>query len=443
MTTTSIYQVVMPRLGLTMTEAKVLEWLKSEGSRVQKGQPLFALEYEKATLEIEAPVSGVLHILVPAGQVVRVLEPIGTLETEEAVAASHVAAKSAPQPSSAGEAKPVPASPAAPVSSSAPVLQRLRATPKARAAARARGLNLAGYVGSGLRGMLTLADVEKAASAAPAGTPGVRASPIAARMALDAGIDLSIIPGSGPHGLIMRQDVEHALAAPPRAAAPAEAAPPLSGLTGLRRIIATRLSEAWRDRPQVTLNTEADASRLLALRRQQGEKLGQKVSYNTLLAKIVAGVLAEFPFMNVRLTPQGIQVQPEINIGIAVDTERGLLVPVLRAANTRSIADLQSELTTLTERALTGRSLPEDLAGGTFTITNLGMYAIDSFSAVINPPECAILAVGRILERPVGLDGKIVLRPMLALSLSFDHRLVDGAPAARFLQAVKEKIESE
>jgi pyruvate dehydrogenase E2 component (dihydrolipoamide acetyltransferase) len=212
----------------------------------------------------------------------------------------------------------------------------------------------------------------------------------------------------------------------------------------LRGIIAERLSQSWRERPQVTLTTDADATNLVAARQQLNAELastGEKISYNALLIKLVAQALHEQPNINVQLTASGLQTMSEINIGLAVDTERGLLVPVVRDPLQKSLRQINADMLALAERAVKGRSHPDDLSGGTFSVTNLGAYEIDAFTPLVNPPECAILGVGRIVSKPVGLNGQIVLRDMLALSLSFDHRLVDGAPAAKFLQRVKQLIE--
>jgi len=272
----------------------------------------------------------------------------------------------------------------------------------------------------------------------PATTPmpapsSLRASPVARKMAAEASVDLTSVPGTGPRGMVMRKDIERALAEP--------IAPQPLPLTGLRGIIAERLSAGWRERPQVTLTTDADATNLVSARQQMLAESGEKIAYDAFLVKCVARALTEHPALNARLGKAGIELLPDINVGVAVDTDRGLLVPVVHDAPRLTLRQVQAELQSLAERAHTGRSLPDDLAGGTFTITNLGMYEIDAFTPIINPPECAILGVGRIVARPVGLGGQVVLREMLALSLSFDHRLVDGGPAARFLQRVKQWIE--
>jgi pyruvate dehydrogenase E2 component (dihydrolipoamide acetyltransferase) len=250
------------------------------------------------------------------------------------------------------------------------------------------------------------------------------------------------VTGTGPGGRIMRQDVERVgAAAADQATAGPEPHAEIQPLTGLRAVIADRLSASWRERPHVTVTTEADASNLVSARQQAIAELQQKVSYDAFLVALVARALVEHPNVNVRLTEAGIEQLPQANVGVAVDTERGLLVPVVRDAAHKSLAAIQQSLGELVDRALSGSSLPDDLAGGSFTITNLGMFEIDGFTPIINPPESAILGVGRILAKPVAEGREVVVREMVTLSLSFDHRLIDGAPAARFLQRVKQLIE--
>jgi pyruvate dehydrogenase E2 component (dihydrolipoamide acetyltransferase) len=287
--------------------------------------------------------------------------------------------------------------------------------------------------------MIVASDVGRAAQAAPS----TQASPVARRIAEGASLDLTGVSGTGPRGRIMRQDVERALEQQDLQQAPDTLAAPVGpeALSGLRAIIAQRLTASWRERPHVTVTTEADATNLVAARQQATAELERKVSYDAFLVALVARALREHPAVSVRLTAAGLEQLSEINIGVAVDTERGLLVPVVRDAATKNLAQIQHTLQELVERTLSGKSLPDDLVGGTFTITNLGMFEIDAFTPIINPPESAILGVGRIVNKPVGLEGQIVLRDMMTLSLSFDHRLIDGAPAARFLQRIKQLIE--
>jgi pyruvate dehydrogenase E2 component (dihydrolipoamide acetyltransferase) len=272
----------------------------------------------------------------------------------------------------------------------------------------------------------------------------VKATPLARRLAAEAGLDLSEISGSGPRGMVRREDVVRSLDAHAQTQTSPELGLEIQPLSELRSIIARRLGQSWMERPQVTLTSEADATLLAAARQQintEFKKKDLKISLNVFFVKLVAKALHEYPYMNVSLLPEGIYQHPQVNIGLAVDTPHGLMVPVLNDARRKSFETLQQELEGLVERTLSGSNQMEDLTGGTFTITNLGAFEIDAFTPIINPPECAILGVGRIHEKPVGLEGQVVLRSMMSLSLSFDHRLVDGAPAARFLQRVKQYIE--
>jgi pyruvate dehydrogenase E2 component (dihydrolipoamide acetyltransferase) len=425
-------EIIIPKLGLTMTEATIVEWLKPEGTWVEKGEPVFALENEKASLEIEAPDSGFLRILEPAGATIPVLGRIGLLIPRITPAKNTIQEQASPvarildttEPAGLAEGMP----------------GRQRASPKARALARKHGLHLADLPGSGPGGMIVSADLQPLLL-----QPLVKASPLARRLAAQAGLDLTKIEGSGPRGQIMREDIDHLISRPAEPIRlpipPQQGKPAALPLSGLRGVIAERLTASWRERPQVTLTSEADAANLVSARQQIIAETGQKIPYDAFLVAIVCRALREHPQLNARLGESGIEVLTEMHIGVAIDTERGLLVPVLRHAHQKTLAEIWRELAALSGRALAGKSLPDDLIGGTFTITNLGMYEIDAFTPIINPPECAILGVGRILARPVGVNGQIVLREMMALSLSFDHRLVDGGPAARFLQRIKQLIE--
>jgi pyruvate dehydrogenase E2 component (dihydrolipoamide acetyltransferase) len=242
----------------------------------------------------------------------------------------------------------------------------------------------------------------------------------------------------------MKADVEQAAVPVPQAAAAGARVP----VTGLRRIIAERMAASHHTTARVTLMTEVDATALIDAREQikagVADEWGFAPGYNDLLGLIVARALRELPYMNARLSADGqaIEQMASVNLGMAVDTDRGLLVPVIRNAEQKGLRALGTELRSLVDRARAGRSLPDDLSGGTFTITNLGMYEIDGFTPIINLPEAAILGVGRIQAKPMVRDGQVVVRQMMTLSLAFDHRLVDGAPAARFMQRIKRLIEA-
>lgn len=298
------------------------------------------------------------------------------------------------------------------------------------------GINPTG--GGGVR--ITEKDVLQAVKSTP------KATAVAQRMAQEAGLDIHGIPGSGVRGMVTKADIEQAVIAKQE---PAPAV--LSGdivkvpLTGVRKIIAERMGTSVHTTARVTMFMDVDATELvtwrLRLKELVSESWGFNPGFNELLARIVAVALHKFPYMNAQLTPDAIELLPEVNIGIAVDTERGLLVPVVKNADQKSIQQIGAEIRDMAGRAKNGRSLPDELAGGTFTITNLGMYDIDGFTPVINLPEAAILGVGRISPQAVYVGDVLMKRQMMVLSLVFDHRLVDGAPAARFLQYIKQLIE--
>ena len=428
------YEIVMPRLGLTMTQGLIADWHVEDGAWIEKGALLFTLESEKSTLDIEAPTSGVVRILRPAGETVPVQTVIARIEQEGERASGRKGEKAGERKGEKAGEREGESAPKSTIESPTSGI-----SPKARRLAREWGVDVAALTGSGPRGMVVAADVERAAQAAPQKAL-LRATPVARRVAEQLGVDLRAVKGSGPQGRITRADVEQATAtpaAPALAPAPAPALP----LAGLRALIAERLTRGWNERPQVTLVCEVDASELVSLRRQLHEELGVKLSYNTFIIKAVALALREHPHVNVQLTETGLRQLETIHVGLAVDTERGLLVPVLRDADRRPLAALDRELRALAERALAGRSLPDEFSGGSITVTNLGAYDIDAFTPIINPPESAILGVGRIAPKPVVFQGQIVARERVTLSLSFDHRLLDGAPAARFLQRIKQRLE--
>jgi pyruvate dehydrogenase E2 component (dihydrolipoamide acetyltransferase) len=464
-------QIIMPKLGLTMTQGSITEWLKVEGDTAKAEEALCIYETEKVTLELVAPEDGVLaQILAPAGATV----PAGAPVCEFLTSSEAMGARGAGQ--GIGSRMP---EPAALADRSATALHSLRApagsqqrasgggvnaTPKARELARQQGIALAGIAGSGPDGRVQAQDVLAARPAAPA---SVRATPLARRMAAAEGIDLRVVVGTGPEGTVTRDDIEALVKGQGltpsgqrdegREPARATTAPLPDALQGpsirsteqiirhtaLRRTIAERMSQSALTAPHVTLMAEAEATNLVAARMQLNQELpdAEKISYNTLLAALVARALREHPGVNARWEPDGIHLLPEINIALAVDTERGLMTPVLHAVDRLSLPAIQRGYATLAGRALAGKSLPDDLSGGTFTLTNLGALDIDGFTPLINPPQAAILGLGRIVEKPVAREGAVVIRPMMTLSLSFDHRVVDGAPAARFLQRVKQLVE--
>lgn len=446
--------IVMPKLGLTMTEATLSSWKKREGEPVVEGEIVFEFESDKATMEYEAPASGVLaSILVSAGQTVPCGTPVAVLETGVASGAPVRAAVEVAS-MSAGDTAAALRTPA----QTGPALRSgaaLEATPAARRRARELGVTLAGVRGRGPNGRLQVADVEALSRAQTlAGAkeaPRLEATPVARKLAADLGLDLAAIKGGGPGGRVTREDVlaaarSGAQPAPAQTSAglrPAAPANRVEPLRGVRGVIARRMAESAFTAPHVTLHTEADATALVLARQQINEELAGlvKISYNALLVALCARALAEYPQLNACLVDDAIYFYEPIHIALAVDTERGLLVPVIRDANRLDLVAIQRTGDELIQRALAGASLPDDLAGGTFTITNLGMFDIDGFTPIINQPQAAILGAGRIVSKPVDVGGEVALRQRMALSLSFDHRIVDGGPAARFLQRVKQLVE--
>ena len=442
-----ISEVIMPKLGQTMEEGTVVEWLKAEGDPVKRGDILFAVESDKAILEVEATARGFLRkILVPAGQAVPVLTAVALITRQ---ADEDISSYGAPAPAAEPEAAPSAAAAAPqpePATAATPARPqgRIFASPRARKTAREKKVDLSLVTGSGPEGRIIEQDVLDYLASRP------KATPMAVKTAEMLGVDLASVKGTDTGGRITRADVEAAAApsAPPPAPLPGVEAAESIPLSGPRRIIAERMAASHSTTARVTLITEVDATDFVQTREQLkaavSEEWGFAPGYNDLLALVVARALREFPYMNARLNDEGTAIErlPHVNLGMAVDTERGLLVPVIRDADQKGLRAFGTEFRALVERARTRKSLPDDLRGGTFTITNLGMYDIDAFTPIINLPEAAILGAGRIQPQPVVREGEIVIRPMWVLSLVFDHRLVDGAPAARFLQRIKQLVEN-
>jgi pyruvate dehydrogenase E2 component (dihydrolipoamide acetyltransferase) len=452
-------EIFIPKLGQTVEEVTLVKWLLKDGDSVKPGQEILEVETDKAVFAVEATARGVLHLgSFQEGQIIPVLTVVGWIvkpgENFQL-----------PQEGASGGASIIVVTPAMPavesVGGSAPQGAsssegKLFASPRARKLARAKNVELGRVKPSGAGGIRIIEkDVASYLAAAP------KATPVAQRAAA-AGLDLHALAGSGPQGRITKEDVERAAAGKvelpaqsptlkpvPTGAAvalPEEEVAERIPLKGVRALIAERMGASVHTTARVTLVAEMDATEFVALRERLKARVekewGFAPGYNDLLAKVAAAALRKFPYMNARLAPDAIELMAHVNIGLAVETERGLLVPVVHDADRKSLRVFGQELRELVERARKARSLPDDLSGGTFTITNLGMYEIDAFTPVINLPEAAILGVGRITPKPAAaVDGAIVVRKMLTLSLVFDHRLVDGAPAARFLQHIKRLVE--
>ncbi len=386
--------IAMPNLGMYTIEGEVTRWLVADGASVTAGQPVLELTTEKTTVEIPAPAAGTLHQVVPVGGRVQVEGILG-----------HILAP--------GEAPPAATPAAEPPAAPATAPPRTPAKPPAARASRGR----------------------------------LRATPVARRRARELGVDLTTVTGSGPGGRITEADVQAAAAAstgPSATAAPATPSPPRVlrrvPLTGMRGLIAQRMQHSLTSTAQLTLTREVDARPLVQAREQlvaSAADEGVRVSYDVLLAKSLAAALLAHPALNATIEGEEVVLLAEAHIGVAVAVEDGLVVPVLRDAAHRPALDLARELTGLTDRARQGRLQPNEMEGGTATLTNLGAYHIDAFTPIINPPQSAILGVGSITPRPVvDEDGALTVRPTVHLSLTFDHRVADGVAAATLLESM-------
>ncbi len=441
-------EIVMPRMGLTMESGSIVHWLKKEGESVAAGEPLVEIETDKATVEVEALESGILHRIVadigaeiPVGAVIAYMRKPGEAVDENAQKPTPLNTITL---RSAGMAwQPVSFKAVTPAG-----LQKVKASPAARRLAKSHGVNLERVRGSGPGGRVVAWNVE-ATVANPAPEAAVRVSPVAQRVAEEMGIDLAGVRGSGPGGAITRHDVEAAARIQALVSSSDETsveAPGIVPVSRVQRIMAERMTRSFTSAPHFYLHAEVDARQLVSLRDQLLPRLENSdqvhLTFTDLLVYLCGRVLPRHRLVLAQWTPDGLRKFGDVNIGIAVETENGLLVPVLRDADKLGLVEIARRRADLAERARIGKLSPNELEEGVFTITNLGMYGIDSFDAILNPPQAAILAVGRIKQRALAENGQVIAAPMLTLSLSVDHRVLDGARAARFLGELAEMIEA-
>jgi len=427
--------VLMPKLGLTMNSGVVSRWNKKEGEQVRKGDILMVVATDKLTFEVESPGEGVLlKIRVPEGRDVPVGEVLAFLgqSGENVEDGEPATAQAGSQEKKQG---PVTA-PLAHSDHESSGISGIRATPLARKKAREQGIAISLVPGTGPKGRVIAGDVESFVESASK----VKTSPAAAKMAAELGVKVSEL---GVQGRVMKEDVARAVspAAPQRIAAEDVRIP----LTQMRKIIAERMSLSKATIPSVAYNMEADFTALMEFREKvkpEAAKKGVKISYNHILMKICAAAVNEVPQANASFEADSMILHGNVNIGLAVSVEGGLLVPNVKAVQAKSLLEVASETERLVEQARSGRIALEDMQGGTFTITNMGMFGLESFTPIVNPPEACILGVNSIVEKPVVLDGAVVIRPISVLSLVADHRILDGAEAARFLARVREIIEN-
>ncbi len=397
--------IQLPALSPTMSEGKITKWLKKEGDKVNSGDGIAECETDKSNLEIEATDSGtLLKILAPAGSSTPVGGVIGWIG----------------KPGEAIPETPAPAAPVAAAPRPAPVLSAVPSKPKP----------------------------PPVPVAAPAPSERLRVSPLARKMAETQGIDLASVPGSGPNGRIVKSDVEQAMTAPAPGktgqiirATPGVRLPPEElPVTSMRKVIAQRLTEVKPGVPHFYLTIEVEMDQALQLR-EEAKAQDLKISVNDVLVKATAMAVRRFPRINQVFAGDRILQLKTVDVGVAVAIEDGLITPVVRDADVKGITEIAQEIRELAERAKRKALKPEEYTGGSITVSNLGMFGIDSFIAVINPPQAAILAVGKVEPKVVVRDGAMVIRQMMSLTLSGDHRVIDGAVGAQYLQELRSLLE--
>ena len=435
-----MHEVIMPKLGLTMEEGTIVRWLKGEGATVEEGDILFEVQTDKVVMEVESATSGVLaRILVGEDETVPIASVVAYIvapgeEVPEPLPEADIGDMAA--------AEEVPAGPPA-------GRRAIVATPAARRLARDEGIDLAGVTGSGKDGMIVKGDIlaatkvrHKVATGAPVVTGKPKASPAARRVARAEGVALEMVPGSGPGGRIVEQDVLDFVAQ--RRTVGAEEGE-LVTLRPIHKLMAERMSQSFSGAPHFYLGVEVKAGALVKLRERLlpvcEERADVRLTFTDMLIRLLAATLADHPFANATWQDGRIRLLRDINVGLAAAVEEGLVVPVIKGADTLSLTEIALARRELAEKASEGRLSLDEVTGGTFTLTNLGMLGVDVFQAIINPPQSAILATGRIAERPVVEDGQVVASPTVYLTLSVDHRVLDGATAARFLQDLQVHIE--
>jgi len=441
--------MVMPQMGYDMHEGKVVRWLKKEGEEVIRGEVIAEIETDKATVEYEAYTGGVMAMIVaaegvtiPVGGLIAVITAPGEAIPEDILTDAALAASPAPAASEA----PSPGASAAPAESDGEV----RASPLARRLAKERGVDLSAITGTGPGGRITEADIPEQGAPAAASVNGyVKASPLAKRLARERGIDLATLSGTGPGGRITEADVpEHA----PVAAAPgsAETVAP-AGLTSenvelsrMRQAIAKVTVDSWQSAPHFYVSVDIDMTKAMSFRRDVNDELDaeKRVSVNDLIVKASAIAIGRHPKFNSFFRDDHLQMNASINVGIAIALESGLIVPGINGCENRSLVEIAAASRDLAARANNGSLRNDEYSGTTFSVSNMGMFDIESFTAIIFPPHAAILAVGTVKEQPVVRDGELAIAQIMKATLSTDHRVADGAEAAQFIVEIKKLLEN-
>ena len=436
-------KVIMPKQGLQMTEGTITNWIVKEGGVCKADEPLFEMETDKLTITISAEIDGtLLKIVRGEGEVVPITETIAIIgnpgEDISALLAEAASQSGAPAAPAAEQAAPAAEAKTEEVAASTETIvraegERVFITPRAKELAIEKGIDYTTIKGSGEDGLIVEADIKNAK------VDDIKITPLAAKDAKAAGIDLHSVTGTGIGGKIRRADIAAAIENGTLASvAPMDEE--VVPLTGMRKAIAKNMMASLSESAQASIRVKVDMTNAMELRATY-KAADKKVSYNDILVKACTLALEEFPVINASMDDKNITYHHYCNIGIAVAIDNGLIVPNIKHAELLRLEEISKVSAELVAKARDGKLAPSDYKGGTFTITNLGSYNVDEFIAVINPPESAILAVGSIVKTPVVVNDEIVIKPIMKLSLTYDHRIVDGGPAAKFLNKVRELIE--
>ena len=433
-------EVVMPALGLTVEKGTIVEWFKTEGDFVRKGEPLFEVEADKVTTGVESPASGILSkIIIPTDVEVPILTVVGIItEAGEELPDEYIAFEVSRTPAETGATIEAGQSGLSGTYSPGGPVIPVRAVPAARKLAREKGIDLHLVTGTGPEGVVLMRDVEMTA-ASPAG-PALKATPLARKIAETEGISLGDIKGSGIQGRIMRADVDRAIREP-APSGPGQVIP----MSPMRRVIARRMTESAFTAPHIHFFTDVRMDPLLDFRREivadMEKTLGLRPSINDFLIKAVALNLRDFPILNAVIKDKEIHILPDIHVSLAVALPDGLIVPAVPNADKAGLAEIVRQRKDLVQRALDGKLTRDELERGTFTISSLAQYDITHFTAILNPPQSGILSVPKTKEVLAMEDGEVKVRRVSTFGLSVDHRIIDGAVAADFLQNLKWKLE--
>lgn len=433
--------VIMPKQGLLMTEGTITRWLISEGDKIEKGKPLFEMETDKSTIEIMSPATGtLLKIIKGELEVVPIAESIAVIgepreDISEFLHSAPIQDDNIEKENIKVGTEEITTLDTESESKGLKSGNRIFITPRAKKLAKKESVDFNMISGSGARGLIIERDIKKIIVN---GGQKIKSTPVAKKMAQEQGINLAEVSGSGDNNRIQKGDIARVIKSLTNTDTPVREGKTIP-FSGIRKIISDRMMNSLHTTAQANHRMKVDVSELVKLR-EMLKTDGLKVSFNDILVKIVSKALIEFQMINSSLTEEGILVKNYVNLGFAVSLSNGLIVPVIKDADLMTLKEINEVTTDLVEKAKNGTLQLDNYSGGSFTISNLGMFDIDEFTAIINPPESAILAVGKIDKVPVVDGDSIVIKPVMILSLTYDHRIIDGALAAQFLQRVKALI---